>query len=152
MELIYENKYGKAEYDRATKTVRTQYIGVSITEPIIDYLSKVILYSEKQRIKHGITNLTQMKGTFTGAMDFIENEFYPKMINNGLITYAMVISNDIFTKFAADQLTKKIGGKLDWRVFSSLEEAEKWTSSMFEAHKQEELLKMQLMLQIMILS
>ncbi len=137
MVLIYENKFGKAEYDEATKTVRTQYIGISMVEPIKDYLQKVIQYSEKHPIRHGITNLTQMKGTFTGAMDFIEGEFYPKMINNGLQTYAMVISNDIFTKFAADELTKKIGGKLDWQVFSSLEEAEKWTSSMIEAHKQE---------------
>jgi hypothetical protein len=57
------------------------------------------------------------------------------MIKNGLRTYAMVVSDDIFTKFAADQLTQKISGKLDWRVFSSLEEAEKWTSSMIETHK-----------------
>jgi hypothetical protein len=133
MELIYENKYGKAEYDSTTKTVRTQYIGISMVEPIIDYLRKVIQFSQKYPIRHGVTNLTQMKGTFTGAMDFIENEFYPKMINNGLLTYAMVISNDIFTKFAAEELTKRIGGKLDWRVFSDLEEAEKWTKSMMES-------------------
>jgi hypothetical protein len=137
MILIYENKYGKAEYETAKKTVRTQYVGISMVEPIIDYLQKVIQYSEIHPIRHGITNLTQMKGTFTGAMGFIEGEFYPKMINNGLRTYAMVISNDIFTKFAADELTKKIGGKLDWKVFSSLEEAEKWTNSMIEAHKHE---------------
>ena len=136
MELIYENKYGKAEYDRAARIVRTQYTGVAVTEAIKDYLSKVILFSEKQPIRHGITNLTQLKGTFTGAMDFIENEFYPKMIDNGLQTYAMVISNDIFTKFAADQLTKKIGGKLDWRVFSSIEDAEKWTGSMIASLRQ----------------
>jgi hypothetical protein len=135
MELIYENKYGKAEYDHANRTVRTQYVGIAITESIIDYLEKVILYAEKHPIKHGVTNLSQMKGTFTGALDFIENIFYPKMIKNGLRTYAMVVSDDIFTKFAADQLTQKISGKLDWRVFSSLEEAEKWTSSMIEMHK-----------------
>jgi hypothetical protein len=63
-------------------------------------------------------------------MDFLENEFYPKLIQNGLLTYAMVVSGDIFTKFAADQLTKKIGGKLEWQVFESLEAAEKWTNSM----------------------
>jgi hypothetical protein len=135
MEHIYENKYGKAEYDRATKTVRTQYVGVAITESIIDFLSMIVLYSEKNKIEHGITNLSQMKGTFTAAMDYLENEFYPKLIENGLLTYAMVVSSDIFTKFAADQLTKKIGGKLDWQVFSSIEEAEKWTRSMKEALK-----------------
>jgi len=130
---IYENKYGKAEYDPATKTVHTQYVGVAITESIIDFLSMIILYSEKHRIEHGITNLTQMKGTFTAAMDFLENEFYPKLIQNGLLTYAMVVSGDIFTKFAADQLTKKIGGTLDWQVFESLQEAEKWTKTMMGA-------------------
>jgi hypothetical protein len=133
MEHIYENKYGKAEYDRATKTVRTQYVGVAITESIIDFLSKIVVYSETHKIEHGVTNLSLMKGTFTAAMDYLENEFYPKLIKNGLLTYAMVVSSDIFTKFAADQLTKKIGGKLDWQVFESLEEAEKWTKSMIVA-------------------
>jgi hypothetical protein len=127
MILIYENKFGKAEYDEPNKIVRTQYIGIANTEAIIDYLSKVITYSETHPIKHGVTNLSQLKGTFTGAMDFIEGQFYPKMIQNGLLTYAMVISNDVFTKFSADQLTKKIEGKLDWQIFSDINEAEEWT-------------------------
>jgi hypothetical protein len=130
MVLIYENKFGKAEYDETTRTVRTQYVGVAVPEAIKDYLSKVILYSEKQPIKHGITNLSQLKGTFTGALDFIENEFYPKMIENGLRSYAMIISDDVFARFSADQLTKKIEGKLYWQVFSTPEDAENWTKSM----------------------
>jgi hypothetical protein len=135
MELIYENRYGKAEYDASTRTVRTQYVGVAIPDQIIDYLSKVVVFAEKKPIRHGITNLTQLKGTFTGALEYIENEFYPKMIKNGLVSYSMVVSNDVFTRFSADQLTQKIGGKLDWQVFSSLEAAEKWTTSKIECLK-----------------
>jgi hypothetical protein len=136
LQLIYQNKYGKAEYDASLQTVRTEYIGISNTDAIIDYLQKVIEFSETHSIRHGITNLVQLKGTFTGALDFIENQFYPSMINNGLISYAMIISSDVFTRFSADQLTKKIGGKLDWRVFSNLDEAENWTNGIIQSEKQ----------------
>ncbi|UZR99296.1 hypothetical protein [Chondrinema litorale] len=132
MELIYKNNYGKAEYDAGTKTLRTQYIGIAHKEHIIDLLRKVIDFAENGKIKHMIANLTLMNGTFTGALDFFESEFYPHMIGNGLETYAMAVSNDVFTKFAATQLNKRIGGKLDWHVFPSLTDAEVWTKTQIE--------------------
>ena len=113
MELIYKNNFGKAEYDAATKTLRTQYIRIANKEPILDLLRQVIYYADKGKIKHMIANLTQMQGTFTGAMEFFENEFYPHMISHGLVSYAMAVSDDIFTKFAAAQLDIQFFGQ--WR-------------------------------------
>ena len=127
--LIYKNEYGKAEYEVNSKTLRTQYIGIAKTEPIIDLLGKVILFAEEGKIRHMIANLTAMKGSFAGAMKFFENEFYPHMIGNGLRTYAMAFSNDEVTRFAALQLNLKVMGLLEWHAFASLDEAEIWTST-----------------------
>ncbi|QHT67252.1 hypothetical protein GXP67_11685 [Rhodocytophaga rosea] len=130
MILIHKNGFCKAQYDPSTKTVRTQYIGIANVESITDLLRKVLEFSAKQPIRHMIANLTLMQGTFTGALDFFEKEFYPTMIKNGLETYAMAVSSDVFTHFAATQLKKKVGGKLEWQAFPSVEKAEQWTSSL----------------------
>ncbi|MBT32478.1 MAG: hypothetical protein CMO01_22670 [Thalassobius sp.] len=129
MELIYENEYGKAEYDSTNKLLRTQYIGVAQAEPIIDLLRKVLPFAEKGKIRHMLANLTGMRGSFAGAMNFFETEFYPHMLDNGLETYAMAFSHDAMTKFAALQLNLKVMGKLDWHAFPSLDEAEIWTET-----------------------
>jgi hypothetical protein len=130
MILIHKNEFCKAEFEALTKTVRTQYIGIAEVEAITDLLKKVIVYSRQHNIEHMIANLTQMHGTFTGAMEFFEKEFYPNMIKNGLKTYAMAFSQDVFTKYASNQLQKKVGDKLYWHAFQSLNEAEEWTMIM----------------------
>ncbi|WP_165823900.1 hypothetical protein [Pseudochryseolinea flava] len=126
LELIYKNENGAAHYDAQRKLVKTQYKGIVKVEAITDLLRHVIAYAEKNEIRLMCANLTEMQGTFSGAMDFFENEFYPSMIKNGLRAYAAALSKDVFTKFAASQLQKKVGGKLDWQAFSSIEDAEQW--------------------------
>ena len=126
VELIYKNEFGSAVYDRANKMVRTQYSGMVKVDAITDLLLKVIEFSWKQKIHTMIANLTEMQGTFTGALDFFEKEFYPTMIKNGLHSYACALSKDAFTKYAATQLQKKVGGSLEWHAFQTVAEAERW--------------------------
>lgn len=130
MILIHKNGFSKAEFDPSIATLRTQYIGIANHEPIIDLLTKVMEFSKKEPIRHMIADLSLMQGTFTGAIDFFEKEFYPTMISHGLETYAMAVSSDVFTKFASTQLKKKVGNKLDWQAFANKQEAEAWTKSM----------------------
>jgi hypothetical protein len=128
MILIHKNAFCNAIYDPATTIVRTEYVGIAQVEAITDLLRKVIDYSGKAPAKHMIANLTRMQGTFTGALPFFEKEFYPSMIANGLESYAMAVSTDVFTQYAASQLRKKVG-QIDWHVFSSVKEAEQWTAT-----------------------
>ena len=130
MILIHKNEFCKAEFDPSSKTVRTQYIGIAKADAITNLLTKVMEFSGQHDIKHMIANLTKMQGTFTGLLDFFERQFYPTMINNGLRTYAMAVSPDVFTKYASNQLEKKVGNKLAWHAFNSLEDAEEWTTRM----------------------
>jgi hypothetical protein len=135
LDLIYKNEHGSAHYDRVKKLVRTQYKGIVKLESITDLLRNVIEFSRKEPIHFMLANLTEMQGTFTSAIDFFENEFYPAMIANGLQSYASALPKDVFTKFAASQLQKKVGGKLEWKAFSSLEDAEQWTDAQIRIGK-----------------
>jgi hypothetical protein len=126
VELIYKNELCNAKYDRISKLVRTQYVGIVKVDAITDLLRKVMEFSGKEQVNYMIANLTEMQGTFTGALDFFEKEFYPTMIRNGLYAYASTLSKDAFTKYAAAQLQKKVGGKLEWHAFSTVLEAENW--------------------------
>lgn len=135
LDLIYKNEHGAAYYDRDNKLVRTQYKGIVKVEAITDLLRKVIDFSGKEKLHFMLANLTEMQGTFTAALDFFENEFYPAMIKNGLRSYASAVPKDVFTKFSATQLQKKVGGKLDWQAFSSLDDAEQWTQTQINQDK-----------------
>jgi hypothetical protein len=85
-------------------------------------------YSGNHKVRAMLANLTQMQGTFTGALDFFEKEFYPTMIHHGLLSYAICVSNDVFTQYAATQLKRK-AGNVEFHIYNNVEEAERWMNS-----------------------
>ncbi len=133
MELIHENDFANANYDRSRFLVQTQYVGIAHVQPIVELLRKVMEHSGKEKVRAMRANLTRMQGTFTEAMEFFEKEFYPTMIKNGLLSYAIVVSNDAFTKYAATQLRKK-AGNVDFHIYQNLEEADQWIASKAHLH------------------
>lgn len=54
-------------------------------------------------------------------------EFFPVLIEQGCVAFAMILSNDIFTEFAANSLVKKLG-IAEIQLFNSLKEGTEWVN------------------------
>ncbi|MBN2611142.1 MAG: hypothetical protein JXB00_06265 [Bacteroidales bacterium] len=65
-----------------------------------------------------------MKGTFTQLNDWIVNTFRPAT-QLGLRYAAMIMNDDIFTEFAANDIINK-SKVLQFQVFKSKEDADAW--------------------------
>jgi hypothetical protein len=125
MEIINENAFASAKYDTSTKVVYYHFVG-QIRVPLgMETLKKVMAFAQARPIKGIVSNLSKLQGTFTGATEFFEKEYYPHMIKNGLCCTAIIVSNDIFTKYAVKELTKRVGN-FHLHVFEDASEAERW--------------------------
>jgi len=127
MEKVFENSFGKAFYDNENAIVHESYDGVVKPELAVEVVQSVKDFGEKNEIKGDIINLTKVSGTFTGINEYLAKEFFPVMIERGCVAFAMVLSNDIFTEFAANSLVKKLG-VAEIQLFNSLEEGTKWVN------------------------
>jgi hypothetical protein len=125
MEIINGNSFATASYDAQTRMVYYEFVGV-ISVPLgMETLRKVMLFAEQRPVRGIVSNLLKLHGTFTNVTSFFEKEYYPHMIKNGLQCTAIVVPNDVFTKYAVAELTKK-AGHFQLHVFQEYKTAEGW--------------------------
>jgi hypothetical protein len=129
MEVINENPFATARYNPQTRIVYYEFTGVISVPFGMETLRKVMLFAEQLPVRGIVSNLLKLHGTFTSVTGFFEKEYYPHMIKHGLHCTAIVVPNDVFTKYAVNELTKKVGN-FHLHVFQEYKTAEEWVKEM----------------------
>lgn len=73
----------------------------------------------------------ELKGTWTGAMDWIVNDWWPRAMDAGFRAIAYIYSPDVFGKFSVDALLKQTdeNGPVKQKPFKTIEEAKTWLAT-----------------------
>lgn len=125
MELIVENKFGSAYYDPGTKIIYSRYYGIVNVELALEILEAQKKFGLENGAKAICADLSELKGTFTMVNEYLTTEFFPPLIQQGLICNAIAVSPDIFSQFATKDLIKKMGS-FELQTFGDLDEAKSW--------------------------
>jgi hypothetical protein len=125
METINENAFATAYYQASEETVYYTFSGPIRLQLGLETLRSVMTFATQRRVKAILSDLSQTHGTFTGANEFFEKEYYPHMIKHGLRCTAIVVPNDVFTRFAANELKKK-AGDFQLQIFDDKNAALHW--------------------------
>jgi hypothetical protein len=125
MEIINKNAFAIAKYARQTEVIYYEYVGMVNQSLGMVTIRKVMAFAEKNKVRAIVSDLSKMKGTFTSVNDFFEKEYYPHMIKHGLLCTAIIVSNDIFTRFAALDLSKRVGN-FELQIFGIFDDGEAW--------------------------
>lgn len=127
METINTNAFATAKYDLSRRIVFYEFVGLIRVPLGLETLRKVMEFSNHTPVRGIVSDLSKLQGTFTGATEFFEKEYYPHMIKNGLLCTGIVVPNDIFTKYAANELKKKVGN-FQLHVYENYKQAEQWVA------------------------
>ncbi|HAA10345.1 MAG TPA: hypothetical protein DCE41_01100 [Cytophagales bacterium] len=125
MILIAENRFGRAEYDPNLKHVFYTFTGRINVGLAKEVCKKVISFSKDHPVNASMADLSLATGTFTGLQEFLVSSYFPVMIERGLQGHGIVLSNDIFTQFAAKSLVQKMG-EFTIHTFKSAQESKEW--------------------------
>ena len=110
LETIFESEASSAKYDRIKGILYATYKGLVKTDLAIQSFQAVVDALDKYPVKATIYNCMEMKGSFSNLNDFYKNVWYPALIPQGYICWAMATS-DIFTKVAGSLIINKITPK-----------------------------------------
>jgi hypothetical protein len=124
MEIIFEDKGLKAVYFKEKKRILFIVDGYLNIDAAKQMYMTVFGFMKTNHVVSFLNDLTSLKGTFTNLTKWLF-ENMQDMIKIGLKYDALVISNDIFTQFAANDFAKK-STHLELQIFNNLSEAEKW--------------------------
>lgn len=134
-ELIHQNKFATALYDRENKILRASYEGIVNVDLAIENFEAIIAKLPQYPLKAGIFNCMQMKGTFTKVNSWLNEVWYPAILPQGYLCWSMA-TNDIFTRFAANMLISTLTPKeIAAKLFGSMDEAEKWVFNYIKNHQ-----------------
>ncbi len=83
---------------------------------------------KKSNVKNWLQNNTDAGVLSLEDQQWVSNDLIPRAANY-VEKIAVVISKDVFRKFAAKNILEKQKGKLNFQYFTSLEEAKDWLKS-----------------------
>ena len=127
MENIYKHSSCEANYLKDKQRMIFTFNGyINLDEAKKMYLTALDFMKVNQIVAF-INDLREIKGTFT-AMNKWLFENMRESIELGLKYDAMVLNEDIFTAFAANDFIKKVK-ILEVQIFKTLDEAEEWLDS-----------------------
>jgi hypothetical protein len=125
MELIKENSFAKAEYNAENNIIYSKYGGKVDSKKALEVLEAQLKFSESNKVKAIHADLSDLSGTFTMINEWLEKNFFPVLIERGMVCHAFVVSPDIFSGFALDNLIKRIGS-FEMQTFKNSEKSEEW--------------------------
>ena len=124
MEVIYEAPSCKAVYKAENKRIHFEFNGYMNFEQATDMYKTVAEFMKSNQVQSFFNDLRELKGTFTKLTTWLF-ENMAGVVSLGLKYDALVLNNDVFSQFAAEDFAKKIT-VLDFQIFHSMSDAEQW--------------------------
>ncbi|MEM9857438.1 MAG: hypothetical protein AAF843_08785 [Bacteroidota bacterium] len=127
MKLIKEGKQLKLYLDEENNWLYADWYGKVNDKWVIEGLELIYEAISEEGVGVLLNDNTNLNGTWTGVIEYVINDWYPKALNAGYRKVAFVYSQDIFTRFSVDVLRKQdTDSPVDQKTFYSIEEAKVW--------------------------
>lgn len=123
----FNQLYYEAHYDEANKWVTTRYEGFCRPEDIIEGVKSTLKLIEETPATKLLSDNRGLKGTWSEANDWLEENWYKLAPQYGLKTHATVLSADLFYQISQESHEKaNVNTGITMKSFEGLEEAKKW--------------------------
>jgi hypothetical protein len=111
--------------------LHARWIGKITDKKVQEGGKLAILFTKNTGCQYLINDNLELVGSWLSAIDWIEQELTPNLIEAGNKYIAHILSPDFITKFSAVELNERLK-KDHFKLFTSLEEAETWIKSKIE--------------------
>lgn len=125
---LYKDKFIEIYYDESNKWVYNNWQDYQDMNSIINGGNKMIELIKQYHCHLVLNDNRLVKGTWTFALDWINNDWFPRLLGAGVNRFALIQSPDIFSRFSADRVAKDDPSDV-YRVFGSEESAINWLRS-----------------------
>ena len=128
--LTSKNKF-EIRLDKDNNSIELEYKDIIAVKEFRKILGKVYDYSVDHKVTKNLVDMRKMGMIPPEAQKWIESDWFPKMIQAGVLTYGMIVAQSAAAQASTDDLTDKIddqreAGGVQNGFFGTLEDARKW--------------------------
>lgn len=135
LQAIFENDFGKAEYDSENLMLYVKFRGMVKIELSKEVFTEITKFIVDHKIIGGAIDCMEMKGAFTKLNSWFNTDYFPIMQANGYKCWSMA-TTDVFSKYAGTLLINMLGPKgITAKVFGDFEKAKEWTLSEIQKNR-----------------
>lgn len=130
MQLIFKNEVGASFYDKEKSILFYQSNKIIInhkTELIKTLLENTINLAHEKSLVGEIVDLTGMRGNFKIILEYLVNDYYPKMKRLGMKKVAYLVFDDLISRNLAQKICFQ--NHIPTNSFQHLEKAIAWVTS-----------------------
>ncbi len=131
--LIYKNKISKTYYDADKRVIYYEFAGIMDRKATEIQLNFVLDFVRSREVYGMLLDIRKLMGSFSKLLSFLQEVYYPIMLERGLYCKAIVVSNDIITNHLAEQLHKMLVGiGVKANIFHEIHDANEWMVKILE--------------------
>ena len=127
MILIHEERtplfYNSASYEPTSKIILIINEGLVNDTVATLVWRKAIEFAKSNPVQGVLSDSENLKGTFSKMNSFFKSEAVPAFEKAGVLYVYIGMTNDVFTRFAMNQLLKMINTKIEIKVLNTFKEA-----------------------------
>lgn len=124
MKKIFECKSSIAEFEDSKETIVITFDGYPNVDDHKKMYVEIVEFMKTNKTTAFIMDFRNFKGTFTGLNDWVMDTLRPT-VEKGLSKVAMVLNDDIFTAFSAQDSISK-ARLVEIQIFKDISTAENW--------------------------
>ena len=124
MTHIFQSDTCRADYEDENNRMIYSFDGYVVTEEHKAMYLQAMKFTRNHKVESFIMDFRNMKGTFTFLNDWVIQTMRPA-VELGLKKGAMILNEDIFTAFSANDAISKVT-LIQLRVFKDPDEAKQW--------------------------
>jgi hypothetical protein len=131
MKIEVKNKFNKVyytvTYDAINNWNYANWTGFVTADEVIHACNVGLEIIVKNSCPYLLNDNRLISGPWSGANEWIANEWMPQALNAGLRRFAHIVSPNIFSAMAASQLVMKVEHfDFEMQIFQTKEEAVTW--------------------------
>lgn len=127
-EVFFQERFVKIEHNTDQNWVEVVWYSYQNADQLKSGMDKVLELLSKKSLSKIFMDMRAIKGTFTDANDWIAKEWIPTANKAGFRFGVLTCSDDVFTKFATNDLIKKIGTS-QIKIFCNMEQGKAWLAA-----------------------
>lgn len=122
----FDKVYLTIECDKANNWVYNEWIGVLPTETVIQGCQATIDFLREYRCPNMLNDNRKVVGSWSGANDWIAQNWMPQALALGLKRFAHIVSPGIFGQTSASEMSTRVGTQFEMRLFEDMALAKAW--------------------------
>lgn len=132
IEIINEKPYIKSFWDNDAQCYVNEWHGIVEKEEFKEAVMVGFDFMIENNVKVHLADARDMRTGWTGAEEWLYSFFWPKLVENGLTHFGIILPHNAFLEFASYQMEKQMkdrGITLVYQAFENMESAKKWSAA-----------------------